>query len=91
MSESLLLFGTAAATAAAGVAVAATAYRGARRNDSATMRWLSVGVVCIAVVPFLLTYGVAPALGLDDAGALLGILLANVAGLLAVLYALDAT
>lgn len=91
MFDSTLLFAAAAVTALAGSAVAATAYRGGRRNDSATMRWLAVGVACIAVVPFLVSYGVSPALDLNDAATLLGVLLANVAGLLAVLYALDAT
>jgi len=89
MFEPTLLFAAAAATAVAGTAVAGTAYRGARRNDSAAMRWLAAGVACIAVVPFLVSYGASPALGLSDAATLLGVLLANVAGLLAVLYALD--
>ncbi|QKY20079.1 hypothetical protein B4589_006690 [Halolamina sp. CBA1230] len=80
-----------AATAAAGVVVAWLAHRGYRRNDSRAMRFLAVGVACIAVVPFPVTYGVGPLLGLSDAATLLGVLLANVAGLLAVLYSLEGT
>ncbi|WP_227133438.1 DUF7521 family protein [Halorubellus salinus] len=81
----------AAATALAGTVVAALAYRGARRNDSATMRYLAVGIACIAVVPFVLLYGVMPTLALSDAQSLLAVSLANVAGLLAILYSLDGT
>jgi hypothetical protein len=84
-----VLFVTAAATAVAGSVVSWLAYRGARRNDSHTMRYLAVGIVCIAVVPFLVNYGVAPLASLSDAETLLGVLSANVAGLLAILYSLD--
>ncbi|WP_323675419.1 hypothetical protein [Halorubellus sp. PRR65] len=81
----------AGATALAGSAVAALAYRGAVRNDSAAMRYLAVGVACIAVLPFLLVYGLNPLLALSDAQSLLAVSLANVAGLLAILYSLDGT
>jgi hypothetical protein len=43
------------------------------------------------VVPFPITYGIGPLLALSDAATLLGVLLANVAGLLAVLYSLEGT
>jgi hypothetical protein len=81
----------AAATALAGAVVAALAYRGGARNDSDAMRYLAVGVACIAVLPFALVYGVAPLLALSDAQSLLAVSLANVAGLLAILYSLDGT
>jgi len=81
----------AAATAAAGAVVAGLAYRGGRRNDSDAMRYLAVGITCIAVAPFALVYGVQPLLSLSDAQALLAVSLANVAGLLAILYSLDGT
>lgn len=84
-----LLFLASAVTAGLGGIVAWLAYRGYRRNESRPMGYLAAGVVCIAVVPFVLNYGVGPALGASDAGTLLGVLLANVAGLLAVLYSLD--
>lgn len=86
-----LLFVTAAVTAVVGAFVAWLAHRGYRRNGSEAMRFLAVGVVCFTVVPFLLTYGAGPALGASDAVTLLGVLVANVAGLLAVLYSLEGT
>ena len=86
-----LLFVTAAATAAVGAAVAGLAYQGYRRNDSQAMRFLAVGLFCITVPPFVLTYGVGPLLGADDATTLLAVLLANVAGLLSILYSLEGT
>ena len=84
-----VLFLTAAATATAGSVVSGLAYRGARRNDSHTMRYLAVGVAFLTVVTFLVNYGVGPLVALSDAATLLGVLLANVAGLLAILYSLD--
>lgn len=82
---------TAAITALAGIVVAALAYRGARRNDSAPMRYLAVGVTCIAVLPYPIVYAAQPTLALTDAQSLLAVLLANIAGLLAILYSLDGT
>ncbi|MFC6737116.1 hypothetical protein ACFQEQ_12810, partial [Halolamina salina] len=79
------------ATAAAGSVVAWLAYQGYRRNDSRAMRFLAIGVACIAVVPFFLTYGAGPLFALSDAATLLAVLLANIAGLLAVLYSLEGT
>jgi hypothetical protein len=89
-AAALLTF-TSGATAAAGSLVAWLAYQGYRRNDSPAMRYLAVGVACIAVAPFPITYGLGPLLALSDAATLLGVLLANVAGLLAVLYSLEGT
>lgn len=86
-----VLFVTALLTAVAGTVVAALAYRGGRRNDSDTMRLLAVGVACIAVLPFVLNYAVAPLGSLSDAQALLAVLCANIAGLAAVLYSLEGT
>lgn len=85
-----VLFGTAAATAVVGTVVAALAYRGARRNESATMRYLALGIVCVAVLPFLVNYGVTPLLSLSDAEALLGVLVVTVLGLSAMIYSLEA-
>ncbi|WP_313692535.1 DUF7521 family protein [Halorarum halobium] len=84
-----VLFVTAAATALVGAVVAAIAYRGYRRNDSESMGFLALGIVCFAVAPFLLTYGVGPVAALSDAETLLSVLCANIAGLLAVLHSLD--
>jgi hypothetical protein len=85
-----VLFAASALTAALGVVVAALAARGYRRNDSPTMGLLALAVVCIAVLPFGLTYGLAPALALSDALALFCVLCAHVVGLLAMLASLDA-
>lgn len=86
-----LLVLTSGVTAAAGAVVAWLAYQGYRRNDSQAMRFLAIGVACIAVVPFPVTYGLGPLFALSDAATLLGVLLANIAGLLAVLYSLEGT
>jgi len=82
---------TAAATATFGAVVAGLAYRGGRRNDSDAMRWLAVGVVFIAVLPFGVNYLLAPIAGLSDAATLLGVLLSFNGGLLAMLYSLEGT
>jgi cytochrome bd-type quinol oxidase subunit 1 len=71
-------------TALVGLFVAYQAYRGYRRNDSETMRALSVGILLVAVVPFLISYGVGPATGVDDATVLFAILLSHTLGLAAV-------
>ena len=71
-------------TALLGVAVASLAYRGYRRNDSPVMRGLAIGIVAIAVVPFLVVELLAPLLALTDAQALLGATLSHTFGLLAI-------
>lgn len=86
-----ILLITAAATAVAGAVAAWLAYQGYRRNDSEAMRFLAVGLVGITVVPFLVNYGVAPIAGTNDATTLLAVLLANIAGLVSMLYSLDGT
>lgn len=91
IDPSTLLVLTSGSTAAVGSLVAWLAYQGYRRNDSQAMWFLAVGIVCIAVVPFLVSYGVGPLLAASDAATLLGILLANIAGLLAIWYSLEGT
>lgn len=86
-----VLFATAFATAVVGAVVASLAYRGYQRNDSDAMRFLAVGIAAITVGPFLVSYGLAPAVTLSEAATLLGILLANIVGLLAILYSLEGT
>jgi len=54
------------------------------------MGLLAVGVFCVAVLPFPIGYGLAPLLALSDAATLLCILLAHIAGLVAMLASLDA-
>lgn len=74
-----------ALTAVVGLFVAHLAYRGYRRNESRTMRALSIGIVCIAVVPYLILSLFGPFFGLSDAGRLLAITLSHTVGL-AVIY-----
>ncbi len=74
-----------ALTAVLGLFVAYLAYRGGRRNNSPTMRALAAGIVCIAVIPYLILYLVTPAIGLTDATSLLAITLSHAVGL-AVIY-----
>jgi chromate transport protein ChrA len=71
-------------TAVVGLFVAALAFRGYRQNDSVAMLALSVGIVAIAVVPFLVTELAGPLLALTDAQALVAILLSHTLGLAAI-------
>lgn len=87
----VVLFATALATALVGTAVAWLAYQGYRRNDSEPMRYLAVGIAFITVGPFVVSYVLSPAVALSDAATLLGVLLATIAGLLAILYSLEGT
>lgn len=91
IDTAVVLFATALSVAVVGLVVTGIAYRGYRRNDSDAMRFLAVGLVCITLGPFLVTYAVVPLAGLSDAAALLGVLLANIAGLFAILYSLEGT
>ena len=90
VDPAVVLFVTALATALAGTLVGATAYRGYRRHDSGTMQLLAIGILLITVSPFLISYVVTPLIDLQEAVGLLGILLANIAGLLAIIYSLEA-
>lgn len=71
-------------TAVVGLYVAALAYRGYRENRSPTMRVLAVGILCIAVVPYLVTLAVGPLLALTDAQVILAVTLAHTVGLAAI-------
>jgi len=73
-----------ALTAAVGLFVAVIAVQGYRRQDSPVMAALAVGILAIAVVPFLVTQLAAPLLALTDAQALVAILLSHTVGLLAI-------
>lgn len=78
-----------ALTALVGLFVAYQAYRGYRRNDSETMRALAIGVVFIAVVPFIVLHPVDTLVGFTDAQALVAGLASHVIGLLAVYRSFD--
>lgn len=86
-----ILFATTLVTAVTGLAVAALAYRGYRRNKSETMRYLAVGIALITAGPFVLNYVLTPGIDVPDAVRLLGVLLATIAGLLSIVYSLDGT
>ncbi|WP_135822122.1 DUF7521 family protein [Halostella litorea] len=75
-----------ALTAVVGLYVAYLAYRGYRKNASPVMRALAVGIVLIAVVPFLVINVVTPAARLTDGQGLLAVLVSHTAGLV-VIYA----
>jgi hypothetical protein len=81
MNLELVATAGAAATVVLGAYVAYLAFDGYRRNDSATMLELSVAVVCIAVLPYVVTYVATPWLGLSDAATILGVTLAHLLGL----------
>jgi len=76
-------------TALLGVVVASLALRGYRRNDSPVMRGLGVGIVAIAVVPFLVVELLAPLVSLTDAQALLCATLSHAVGLFAIYRTFD--
>ena len=78
-----------AVTAVVGLFVAHLAYRGYRRNDSSRMRALSFGIVCIAVIPYLILYLFDPVLDLSDAESLLAITLSHTLGLAAIYRTFD--
>jgi len=80
---------TAALTALIGAYVTYLAYAGYRRNDSETMRLLAVGVLFIAVVPYLVSIVAAPLLELSDAQAILGVTLSHTVGLAALYWSFD--
>jgi LytS/YehU family sensor histidine kinase len=90
-ASATVVFVASALTGVLGTFVAGIAYRGARRNDSETMRALSVGILCVTLCPFIVTYGLSPLASLSDAETLLGVFLAYNVGLLAFLYSLELT
>lgn len=65
------------------------AYRGYRRNDSAPMAFLSLGIFLLTVVPTVAALGLGPLLGVNDAGSLLVASLSQLGGLLSVYYSLS--
>ncbi|GAA0523770.1 hypothetical protein SAMN04488066_106149 [Halorubrum aquaticum] len=81
MTLSVIATAGGVATACLGAYVAYLAYDGHRRNESRTMLLLAVGVVCIAVVPYGISYVLTPLLSLSDAVTVLGVTVAHLAGL----------
>jgi len=79
-----LTLAVSALTALVGLFVVYQAYRGYRRNDSETMGALAIGILFIAVIPFIVIHPVDALVGFTDAQALTAGLLSHVIGLLAV-------
>lgn len=71
-------------TALVGLYVAVLAFRGYRAHQSTTMAALGIGIVAITVIPFLITHALAPVLALSDAKSILGVMIAQTLGLLAI-------
>jgi uncharacterized membrane protein YebE (DUF533 family) len=84
----VLIFVFTALTAAAGAFVAYQAYQGYQRNESRPMLYLAGGIVFITVVPFLIHYSIGLLATTTDAQILLAIVIANLVGVSAILYAL---
>ncbi|QAU12140.1 hypothetical protein EKH57_04975 [Halorubrum sp. BOL3-1] len=81
MTLSLVATAGGVATACLGTYVAYLAYDGYRRNRSRTMLLLAVGVACIAVLPYVIAYGVTPLFALSDAATVFGVTVAHLIGL----------
>jgi uncharacterized membrane protein required for colicin V production len=71
-------------TAIVGFFVAYLAYRGYRRNESQRMRALSVGILCIAVLPYLVVHIVGRFVNTTDATMIVIITLLHAIGLAAI-------
>lgn len=89
MTLDTLTLVTASLTAIVGTFVAYQAYRGYRRNASAQMRALAIGIVFIAVVPYAVVRPAAALASLTDAQTLFASLLSHTVGLVAVYRSLD--
>lgn len=83
VSATLVQFAVVAVGVAVGALVVYQAWRGYRRNDSAPMLFLAVGLLLLGPVHFLLTL---PSLGSLPTAAMQQLL--DVVGLLVVLYSL---
>lgn len=77
-----------ALTASVGLFVAYQAYRGFRRNGSAPMLYLALGVFFVTTVSFVIPTVAVAALGSSDALGVLAWTVAKIVGLAAVFYAL---
>jgi hypothetical protein len=84
----VLIFVFTAMTAAVGAFVAYQAYQGYQRNESRPMLYLAGGIVFITIVPFLIHYSIGLLASTTDTQTLLAIVIANLAGVCAILYAL---
>lgn len=83
-----LIATSAGVTAVVGLAVAALAYWGYRRNESRPMLFLAVGIVFLTTVPVGMDYALMTLTTATDAEILLVVTAAHLAGVVAILYAL---
>ncbi|MCO8243076.1 hypothetical protein [Haladaptatus sp. AB643] len=83
-----LTFVFAGITGVAGLFVASLAYRGYRRNGSRPMLYLALGIVLLTAVPAVVNFLLTVVTGATDAEILLSIIVANLGGVVSILYAL---
>jgi hypothetical protein len=76
-------------TAIVGLFVAYLAYRGYLRNESRRMRALSVGILCIAVLPHLVVNVADPLVNVSDATIIVVVTLLHTIGLVAIYTTFD--
>lgn len=86
MEGLILIF--AATVAVAGIFVATLAYLGYRRNGSRPMLYLALGIVLLTAVPVGIDTGLSTLTTATDASILLGVTIAHLCGVVAILYAL---
>lgn len=79
---------SAGATAVVGLAVAALALWGYRRNESQPMLYLAVGIIFLTTIPVGVNYTLMSMTTATDAEILLVVTAAHLAGVVAILYAL---
>lgn len=77
-----------AVVAVVGVFVAYQAYRGYRRNESRPMLYLALGIILLTAVPVVVHHGLNWLTSATEAEILLGITVAHLGGVGAILYAL---
>jgi len=78
-----------AITAIVGLFVAYLAYRGYQRNESHRMRALAFGIICIAVLPYLLVTLTDSLIELADATLIVIITVTHTIGLAAIYTTFD--
>ena len=78
-----------AVTAIVGLFVAYLAYRGYQRNESQRMRALAFGIICIAVLPYLLMTAIDPLIDVSDATVIVIITITHTLGLAAIYTTFD--
>jgi hypothetical protein len=78
----------AAATALAGLFVAALAYRGYQRNASRPMLFLAISILFLTTIPVAIDYILQGVTTATEAEILFAITISHLSGVVAILYAL---